>query len=173
MRQQNRQQRKREGPATAQRRRMLPDPVQREKIALADQRRQTQAEILHEQRPGACGREDAHDQQTQRYPSDGDGCPGRKLRVVYRKFGQARGYESSRCSSLPGLKRTALPGVMVTSAPVRGLRPIPVLRGRTLKTPNPRNSMRSPDARAFLRLSKTVSTAASALLRGSPVFAIT
>jgi hypothetical protein len=83
------------------------------------------------------------------------------------------GYESSRCSSLPGLKRTALPGVMVTSAPVRGLRPIPVFRGRTLNTPNPRNSMRSPDARAFLRLSKTVSTAASALLRGSPVFAIT
>ena len=29
---------------------------------------------------------------------------------------------------MPGLKRTALPGVMLTSAPVRGLRPMPVLR---------------------------------------------
>jgi hypothetical protein len=35
---------------------------------------------------------------------------------------------SSECSSLPGLKRTALPGVMLTSVPVRGLRPMPVLR---------------------------------------------
>jgi hypothetical protein len=32
------------------------------------------------------------------------------------------------------LKRTALPGGMFTSSPVRGLRPIPVLRGFTLKT---------------------------------------
>jgi len=38
---------------------------------------------------------------------------------------------------------------MLTSAPVRGLRPIPVLRGFTLKTPKPRNSMRSPCVRAF------------------------
>jgi len=38
---------------------------------------------------------------------------------------------------LPGLKRTALPGGMLTSAPVLGLRPIPVLRGRTLNTPKP------------------------------------
>ena len=52
------------------------------------------------------------------------------------------------CSSLPGLKRTALPGVMLTSVPVRGLRPMPVLRARTLKTPNPRSSMRSPAVRA-------------------------
>jgi hypothetical protein len=35
---------------------------------------------------------------------------------------------SSVCSSLPGLKRTALPGAMLTSVPVRGLRPMPVLR---------------------------------------------
>ena len=69
------------------------------------------------------------------------------------------------CSSLPGLKRTALPGVMLTSVPVRGLRPIPVLRARTLKTPNPRSSMRSPAVRACLRPSKTVSTAVSALVR--------
>ena len=50
----------------------------------------------------------------------------------------------SVCNSLPGLKRTALPGGIATSAPVRGLRPMPVLRGRTLKMPKPRSSMRSP-----------------------------
>jgi len=76
-------------------------------------------------------------------------------------------------SSLPGLKRTALPGEMLTSVPVLGLRPIPVLRGRTLKTPNPRSSIRSPVARACLRPSKTVSTAASALARGNPVRSMT
>ena len=47
-------------------------------------------------------------------------------------------------SSLPGLKRTARPGVMSTFLPVRGLRPTPVLRGLTVKTPKPRSSMRSP-----------------------------
>src|SRR5207237_6683788 len=77
------------------------------------------------------------------------------------------------CSSLPGLKRTAFPGGMLTSAPVRGLRPMPVLRGRTLKTPNPRSSMRSPCARAFFMLSKTVSTAASALVLVIPVLLTT
>src|SRR6266853_5681925 len=76
-------------------------------------------------------------------------------------------------SSFPGLKRTAFPGGMLTSAPVRGLRPIPVLRGRTLKTPNPRNSMRSPPARAFFMLSKTVSTASSALVLVMPVLLTT
>ena len=40
---------------------------------------------------------------------------------------------------------------MLTSVPVRGLRPMPVLRARTLNTPNPRNSMRSPAVRACLR----------------------
>src|ERR1017187_2063545 len=80
---------------------------------------------------------------------------------------------SSECNSLPGLKRTALPGEMLTSVPVRGLRPMPVLRARTLKTPKPRNSMRSPVVRACLRPSKTVSTAASALVRGRPVRSIT
>ena len=79
----------------------------------------------------------------------------------------------SVCSSLPGLKRTALPGVMLTSVPVRGLRPMPVLRARTLKTPNPRSSMRSPAARASFKPSNTVSTAASALVRGRPVRSIT
>ena len=48
--------------------------------------------------------------------------------VVSERRRTQRG-QSIRCSSLPGLKRTALPGVMVTSAPVRGLRPMPVLRG--------------------------------------------
>ncbi len=36
---------------------------------------------------------------------------------------------SRACSSLPGLKRTAFPGAMLTSVPVRGFRPMPVLRG--------------------------------------------
>src|SRR6476660_6895555 len=73
------------------------------------------------------------------------------------------------CNSLPGLKRTALPGGIETSAPVRGLRPMPVLRGRTLNTPNPRNSIRSPLASDFFMLSKTVSTAISALVLVIPV----
>src|SRR6266699_825627 len=33
------------------------------------------------------------------------------------------------CNSLPGLTLTALPGAIETSAPVRGLRPMPVFRG--------------------------------------------
>src|SRR6266851_463672 len=77
------------------------------------------------------------------------------------------------CNSFPGLKRTALPGGIETSAPVRGLRPMPVLRGRTLKTPNPRSSMRLPWASAFFMLSKTVSTANSALVLVMPVLATT
>src|SRR5579862_1380990 len=48
----------------------------------------------------------------------------------------------SAWSSLPGLNRTALPGGMLTCWPVRGLRPMPVLRGLTLKTPKRRNSIR-------------------------------
>src|SRR3984893_12845866 len=73
---------------------------------------------------------------------------------------------SSRpCNSLPGLKRTAFPGGMLTSSPVRGLRPMPVLRGFRLKTPKLRNSMRGPRPRAVLRDSNTVSTACSALVR--------
>src|SRR5487761_351244 len=67
---------------------------------------------------------------------------------------------------MPGLKRTALPGWMCTCCPVRGLRPMPVLRGFTLKTPKRRRSMRSPRPSAFFNASKTVSTACSALLRG-------
>src|SRR5438270_6250861 len=77
------------------------------------------------------------------------------------------------CNSLPGLKRTAFPGGMETSAPVRGLRPMPVLRGRTLNTPKPRNSIRSPFDSAFFMLSKTVSTASSALVLVMPVLLTT
>src|SRR5438876_11683488 len=73
------------------------------------------------------------------------------------------------CSSLPGLKRTAFPGGIETSAPVRGLRPMPVFRGRTLNTPNPRSSMRSPLASDCFMLSKSVSTASSALVLVIPV----
>src|SRR5437868_10960714 len=79
------------------------------------------------------------------------------------------GLYSMVCNSLPGLKRTAFPGGIDTSAPVRGLRPIPVLRGRTLNTPNPRSSMRSPLASERFMLSKTVSTAISALVLVIPV----
>jgi hypothetical protein len=38
-------------------------------------------------------------------------------------------------SSLPSLKRTTLPAAILASVPVRGLRPIPVLRRRALKIP--------------------------------------
>src|ERR1700733_11593176 len=81
--------------------------------------------------------------------------------------------QSIDCNSFPGLKRTALPGGIDTSAPVRGLRPMPVFRGRTLNTPNPRSSMRLPRASAFFMLSKTVSTANSALVLVMPVLATT
>src|SRR5579864_7073242 len=77
--------------------------------------------------------------------------------------------QSMDCNSLPGLNRTAFPGGIETSAPVRGLRPIPVLRGLTLNTPNPRSSMRSPFARERFMLPKTVSTASSALVLVIPV----
>src|SRR5205814_403371 len=77
------------------------------------------------------------------------------------------------CNSLPGLNRTAFPGGMETSAPVRGLRPIPVFRGRTLNTPKPRSSMRSPFASDRFILSKTVSTASSALVLVIPVLLTT
>ena len=83
------------------------------------------------------------------------------------KRASTRAY-SIDCNSLPGLKRTALPGGIETSAPVRGLRPIPVLRGRTLNTPKPRNSIRSPLVRERRMLSKTVSTANSALVLVMP-----
>jgi hypothetical protein len=77
------------------------------------------------------------------------------------------------CNSLPGLKRTALPGGMETSAPVRGLRPMPVLRGLTLNTPNPRSSMRSPLASDRFMLPNTVYTASSALVFVIPVLLTT
>ncbi len=46
---------------------------------------------------------------------------------------------------------------------------MPVLRGRTLNTPKPRSSMRSPFVSAFFMLPKTVSTASSALVLVIPV----
>src|SRR5579863_2546801 len=87
--------------------------------------------------------------------------------------GAIRIANQSVCNSLPGLKRTALPGGMFTSLPVRGLRPMPVLRGRTLKTPNLRSSIRWPRPRACLRDSKIVSTACSAFVRLMSVLATT
>ncbi len=62
---------------------------------------------------------------------------------------------------------------IATSAPVRGLRPMPVLRGRTLKMPKPRNSMRSLRLSARFMLSKTVSTAISAFVFVMPVLLTT
>src|SRR5271166_803414 len=100
------------------------------------------------------------------------GRTGKGSVVPDRNKNFPHGY-SIDCSSLPGLKRTALPGGMLTSAPVRGLRPMPVFLGRTVKTPNPRNSMRSPLASAVFMLSKTVSTAISALVFVTPVFVTT
>src|SRR3954447_25260339 len=77
------------------------------------------------------------------------------------------------CSSFPGLKRTAFPGGMATSAPVLGFRPMPVFRGRTLKMQKPRSSMRSPLASARFILSNTVSTAISAFVLVMPVLETT
>src|SRR5208337_1065319 len=88
------------------------------------------------------------------------------FRRVHKVYLAAAAVVSSKpCSSLPGLKRTALPGGMLTSSPVRGFRPMPVLRGLTLNTPNLRSSMRWPRPRAFLSDSNTVSTACSAFVR--------
>ena len=77
--------------------------------------------------------------------------------------------KDSEWSCLPGLKRTTLPGEITASAPVRGLRPMPVLRGRTLKMPKPRNSMRLPSDKLRLMLSNTASTAISAFVFVMPV----
>src|SRR5260370_743583 len=65
--------------------------------------------------------------------------------------------------SLPGLKRIVRPGGIRTSLPVRGLRPMPRLRGFTWKTPNPRSSIRSPRCMEVRIASNTASTATSAL----------
>src|SRR2546425_4635473 len=73
------------------------------------------------------------------------------------------------CKSLPGLKRTAFPGGIFTSEPVRGFRPIPVFRGFTENTPKPRNSIRSLALRASFMQLKIVSTACSAFVLLTPV----
>src|SRR5687768_12717065 len=65
--------------------------------------------------------------------------------------------------SLPGLKRMVRPGGIFTSFPVRGLRPMPRLRGFTWNTPNPRSSIRSPFIMEAFIASRTASTATSAL----------
>src|SRR5258707_3591092 len=87
------------------------------------------------------------------------------LDFLQNKILQILADSSIPCSSFPGLKRTALPGGMFTSSPVRGLRPMPVLRGFTLKTPKRQSSMRWLRPRACFKDSKTVSTACSALVR--------
>src|SRR5215470_11652272 len=65
--------------------------------------------------------------------------------------------------SFPGLKRIVRPGGIRTSFPVRGLRPMPRLRGLTWKTPNPLSSIRSPRCIEVRIASNTASTATSAL----------
>src|SRR6185437_14514515 len=80
-----------------------------------------------------------------------------------------RGPYPIKCSSFPGLKRTALPGEMLTSAPVRGFLPTPVFRGFTVKTPNPRNSIRTVHTRAFFMPSQIAYTEDSEFVRAKPV----
>jgi competence protein ComEC len=65
----------------------------------------------------------------------------------------------------PGLKRMVLPGGILTSVPVRGLRPSPFLRGLTWKTPKPRSSIRSPRRIDSFMASRTASTAMTAFTR--------
>src|SRR5262249_55054575 len=84
------------------------------------------------------------------------------------KFDASRVQEGARrypmfWRSLPGLKRMVRPGGMRTSLPVRGLRPMPRLRGLTWKTPQPRSPIRSPRCMDIRIASKTASTATSAL----------
>src|SRR5579863_7353309 len=96
-----------------------------------------------------------------------------RVRAENRRAAQGFGAAAAAgndCNSLPGLKRTALPGGMLTCWPVRGLRPMPVFRGFTLNTPNLRSSIRSPRPSAFFIASKTVSTACSAFVRVILVF---
>ena len=66
VRQQDPQQREGKGPAAGQSAGMAPNPTQREEIPRIDQRRLSQAEILHEQGAGAGSGEHTHDQQPKR-----------------------------------------------------------------------------------------------------------
>jgi hypothetical protein len=70
---------------------------------------------------------------------------------------------------LPGLKANSLSrrdGHFFTGA---GIAPDPRLRGLTMKTPNPRSSIRSPRERASFIELKSASTACSAFNFGMPV----
>src|SRR5829696_9833802 len=66
-----------------------------------------------------------------------------------------------------------LPDGIATSSPVRGFLPTPRLRGFTTKTPNPRNSIRSPLVNASFIEWKRASTACSAFIFGTPVLSAT
>src|SRR4029079_7638319 len=83
--------------------------------------------------------------------------------AAWRRQRRKNGQPPMFWRSLPGLKRIVRPGGMRTSLPVRGVRPMPRLRGLTWKTPNPRSSMRSPRCMEVRIASKTASTATSAL----------
>src|SRR5262249_51452977 len=92
----------------------------------------------------------------------------RPIKLVRRPRPLVRN-DQSDCKSLPGLKRTAFPGGIFTSEPVRGFLPMPVLRGFTENTPKPRNSIRSLALSASFMQLKMVSTACSALVLLTPV----
>jgi primosomal protein N' (replication factor Y) len=79
-----------------------------------------------------------------------------------KRPGRKDGYCARFCRSLPGLKRIVRPGGILTSLPVRGLRPMPRFRGFTWKTPKPRSSIRSPFIIECFIASSTASTAISA-----------
>src|SRR3984885_1713661 len=82
------------------------------------------------------------------------------------------GFTESR-SSLEGLKKgTRLAGTS-TFAPVLGLRPVRALRCRVRKLPKPRISILSPDFRAPMTASKSVSTMTSPSRRVRSPMAVT
>ena len=67
-----------------------------------------------------------------------------------------------RSISLPALKDGFVFSPTATASPVRGLCPMRALRCFTVKAPNPRNSTRSPRARAAVIWSNIVATTSSA-----------
>src|SRR5689334_3589133 len=186
VRQQDREQRERKRHTLEQQGGMPPPQSKSRKIAFEIEKRQVVRKVILHAGANDRGRDERQQEQQQVQPVPlAAARPGRHTR--FRTVGCGRGIVRRRvilrghallfryrlycrvCSSLPGLNRTALPGGMETSAPVRGFRPMPVLRGRTLKTPKPRSSMRSPLASERFMLSNTVSTAISALVLVMPV----
>jgi competence protein ComEC len=131
--------------------------------------------VAAEQRPGE-KRRDEGDQQAGEIDRRGQGRSDTRRRRHGRHHDAGRRLTTRRVVGvqpiylrlrrfLPGLKRIVLPGGMRTSVPVRGLRPIPFLRGFTWKTPNPRSSILSPRRIDSFMASRMASTATTALTR--------